>query len=133
MRQGKRTKLQFAWDSNADNNAESTAMILYMCVCVCAGAAIRQSLRPLHVLQSTATIDRVHVHVDRDREWVGESRRRRPPSGSDDGLRRRRRAAAARLVELRFLALYHNRFVHEVRSCAELICVYDTGDTIVVK
>lgn len=96
------------------------------------GAAVRQSLRPLHVLQSEVAIGRVYVHVS-DRDWKcnGEPRWR-PPSGGDDGLRHRRRLAASRLVELDSLAVHHDRFVHEVRGCAELIR-YDTRDTLVVE
>lgn len=98
----------------------------------CTGAAVRQPLRPLHVLQSEIAVDRVHVYVsDRDRKCDGE-RRWRPSSGGDDSLRRRRRASAARLVELHSLAVHDDRFVHEVRGCAELIR-YDTRDTLVVE
>lgn len=98
----------------------------------CTGAAVRQPLRPLHVLQSEIAVDRVHVYVgDRERKWDGE-RRWRPSSRGDDSLRRRRRASAARLVELHSLAVHDDRFVHEVRGCAELIR-YDTRDTLVVE
>lgn len=94
-----------------------------------AGAAIRQSLRPLLILQPAVAVGRVHLHVgDRDTE-CGEPRR--PPSGADDGLRRWRHSTAARIVE-RALLVHHDRFVHEVRGCAELIR-YDTRDTLVIE
>lgn len=95
-----------------------------------AGAAIRQSLRPLLIVQPAVAVDRVHVHTGgaRDSE-CGEHGR--PPPGGDDGLRRRRHFAAARVVEL-VLVVHHDRFVHEVRGCAELIR-YDTRDTLVIE
>lgn len=96
----------------------------------CTGATVRQPLRPLHVLQPEIAVD-VYVRIgDRDRKCDGEPGQR-PPSGGDDGLRRRRSATTARLVEL-LLAVHHDRFVHEVRGCAELIR-YDTRDTLVVE
>jgi len=102
--------------------------------CVAAGAAVRQPLRPLHVLQSSPAVDRLHVHVgDCDGECDGESGWRpwRTPGG-DDSLRRGGCATTARLVKLELLAVDHDRFVHEVRGCAELIR-YVTRDTLVVE
>lgn len=94
-----------------------------------AGAAIRQPLRPLLIVQPAVAVGRVHLDVgDRDGE-CGEPGR--PPPGGDDGLRCRRHFAAARIVEL-VLLVHHDRFVHEVRGCAQLIR-YDTRDTLVVE
>lgn len=97
------------------------------------GAAVRQSLRPLHLLQSTSPVDRLHIDIgDRDGKCSGEPERRaRRSPGGDDGLRRGGRVTTARLVELD-LTVDHDRFVHEVRGCAELIH-YDTRDTLVVE
>lgn len=40
----------------------------------CVGAAIRQPLRPLHVLQSEVTVGCIYVHIsDRDGKCNGES------------------------------------------------------------
>lgn len=85
--------------------------------CFSGSATVRQSLRPLHAVQSANPIDGLqHIRQQRERQQslVAASRVKRR-------LRDERRTAVAGLVECHLAAGDQYRLLHEVRGRAELL------------